>query len=278
MCRSLRSHGEKHHPAAAVGARTGGGGFKNVLRLQLTAISSELIQFCFLSEKVGPTTNQQRLPANVSQRSRGLFDNQGFFCSSSCRDLDDLGEIVSLQENGQHNSNFACTCTPPPTHSGLWRGGLWRSFLLDESFSLLTRTTVFTFFHHSEQIPAALSALFSLARKKKTTKKTRQVNCLSPPPPPISIWPLLLREGWEHMLGLLGLLLDGRRTGFTARLITASSAFTVQGRRRGGPRAEEGGARGRLRHYRCLSKPPLSEHNSGEKSPQRFFPLSRFSS
>lgn len=38
-----------------------------------------------------------------------------------------------------------------------------------------------------------------------------------------------------------------------------------------------GGARGRLRHYTCLSKPPLSEHSSGEKSPQRFFPLSRFS-
>lgn len=67
---------------------------------------------------------------------------------------------------------------PPPLPcwqacGGVSSGGGLR---LDESFSLLMRT-VFTFFHHSVQIPVDLLALFFLAEKKNPT----QVCCLSPP-------------------------------------------------------------------------------------------------
>lgn len=40
--------------------------------------------------------------------------------------------------------------------------GVARGSRLDERFSLLMCTTVFTFFHHSVWIPAGLSALFFL--------------------------------------------------------------------------------------------------------------------
>lgn len=61
-------------------------------------------------------------------------------------------------------------------------GGSGGGSLLDESFSLLTCTTVFTFFHHSEQIPAGLLALFSLARKKNNKKNPGRLTVYLPPP------------------------------------------------------------------------------------------------
>lgn len=43
------------------------------------------------------------------------------------------------------------------------------------------RTTVFTFFHHSVQIPAGLLALFFLTKKKKKKKQTRRFAVYLPP-------------------------------------------------------------------------------------------------
>lgn len=68
---------------------------------------------------------------------------------------------------------------PPPRQHACGGGSSEGGSLLDESFSPLTRTTVFTFFHHSVQIPAGLLALFSLDKKQK---KTGRFAVYLPPP------------------------------------------------------------------------------------------------
>lgn len=61
---------------------------------------------------------------------------------------------------------------------------------LKEAYSLMraSPTTVFTFFHHSVQIPAGLLALFSLDKKNKKQAGFLFIS-------PISIWHLLVRDG-----------------------------------------------------------------------------------
>lgn len=122
---------------------------------------------------------------------------------------------------------------------------------LDERFSLLMCTTVFTFFHHSMWIPVGLSALFFL------DKNTGLLFICT-----ISIWHLLQRDG-SAGLDYQDYWWIGRRPGFVARLIIANSPFThITADRQ---------ACGLCLHYKCLSLPPLFWNTVHEKNPPSNF-------